>query len=306
MNGTRLRGRFFSFVFLLDGSCCRAAQAAEAAEPIPLKSGIEFTGPDVRELQADDFANPGMLWVARGEKLWREPAGKTGKSCASCHGDAAASMKGVAARYPGSTPAPARLVNLEGRINLCRERNQQAARAPVRVGRAARADRVRRAPVARHAGGGDDRCAEPRHFERGRDLYHRRLGQMNLVVHALPRPELGQETARRDDQPGPRQRLSDLPAGMAGRRLAAPPFPQLSLRRARGEPRSRLARVRGSGAVPSPGAPAGWRSRRRACAASRSRPRKLGARRLPCDGPCLSGRRQRMARFTKSAYQNAR
>src|SRR6186713_1420489 len=74
-----------------------AAFAAEPQRPQPLKSGLEFTGADARKLQADDFANPGMLWVARGEKLWREPAGKDGKSCSSCHGDAAKSMKGVAA-----------------------------------------------------------------------------------------------------------------------------------------------------------------------------------------------------------------
>jgi len=34
-----------------------------------------------------------MLWVDRGAKLWSE-------HCASCHQDAASSMKGVAARYP--------------------------------------------------------------------------------------------------------------------------------------------------------------------------------------------------------------
>ena len=61
---------------------------AEPQKPSPLKSGIEFASADVRKLQADDFANPGMLWVARGEKLWSEPAGKSGKSCAGCHGDA--------------------------------------------------------------------------------------------------------------------------------------------------------------------------------------------------------------------------
>ena len=103
-----------------------AASAAEPQRPSPLKSGIEFAGPEVRAMQADDFANPGMLWVARGEKLWSEAAGKGGKSCAACHGDAATSMKGVATRYPRVDPGAARLVNLEGRINLCRTRNHEA------------------------------------------------------------------------------------------------------------------------------------------------------------------------------------
>ena len=60
-----------------------AGHAQNAAKPEPLKSGLEFTGPEVRELQRDDFANPGMLWITRGERLWQEPAGAAGKSCAA-------------------------------------------------------------------------------------------------------------------------------------------------------------------------------------------------------------------------------
>jgi len=86
---------------------CGASLALAADRPAPLRSGVEFTGSDARALQADDVANPGMLWVSRGEKLWSEPAGTSGKSCADCHGDAAKSMKGVAART----------VHLEERIN---------------------------------------------------------------------------------------------------------------------------------------------------------------------------------------------
>ena len=65
---------------------CVNAHAQQPVRPQPLKSGLEFTGPEVRELQQDDFANPGMLWIARGEKLWQEAAGREGKSCAACHG----------------------------------------------------------------------------------------------------------------------------------------------------------------------------------------------------------------------------
>ena len=42
------------------------AGAQTAVRPAPLKSGIEFTGAEVRALQNDEFANPGMLWVTRG------------------------------------------------------------------------------------------------------------------------------------------------------------------------------------------------------------------------------------------------
>jgi sulfur-oxidizing protein SoxA len=51
-------------------------------------------------MQADDLSNPGFLWVESGEKLWNTPAGAANQSCASCHGDARSSMRGVAAQYP--------------------------------------------------------------------------------------------------------------------------------------------------------------------------------------------------------------
>jgi sulfur-oxidizing protein SoxA len=158
-----------------------AASAAEPERPGPLKSGVEFASEDIRRLQADDFANPGMLWVAHGEKLWNEPAGRGGKSCASCHQDARASMKGVAARYPRVDPGAARLVNLEGRINLCRARNQQAEELQYEsdgllalttyVAHQSRGTRVAVALDTQNR----------RNFERGRELYHRRVGQLNLA-----------------------------------------------------------------------------------------------------------------------------
>jgi sulfur-oxidizing protein SoxA len=146
-----------------------------------LKSGIEFVSEDLRKLQTDDFANPGMLWVARGEKLWAEPAGKSGKSCASCHQDARASMKGVATRYPRMDPGAARLVNLEGRINLCRDRKQQAQP----LGLESDELLALTAYVAHQSRGvavsvtldWQNRTS----FERGRELYNRRIGQMNLA-----------------------------------------------------------------------------------------------------------------------------
>ena len=64
------------------------------------KSGYDLMGREIRAMQDDDTANPGMLWVLDGESLWNKKDGAAGKSCADCHGDARASMRGVAARYP--------------------------------------------------------------------------------------------------------------------------------------------------------------------------------------------------------------
>ena len=51
------------------------AGLALAEGPQPPRSGSTFQGESVRQMQADEFANPGMLWVSRGERLWREARG---------------------------------------------------------------------------------------------------------------------------------------------------------------------------------------------------------------------------------------
>lgn len=131
-------------------------------------------------MQSDDFSNPGMLWVARGEKLWMTPAGGSGKSCATCHTEASQGMKGVATRYPAMDPGSARLVNIEGRINLCRARHQQAEAFQYESEEllaltAYVAHQSRGMPVKIQID-----AQNRRHFDRGRDLYNRRIGQMNL------------------------------------------------------------------------------------------------------------------------------
>jgi sulfur-oxidizing protein SoxA len=104
------------------------AIGAQAGE-IPAKerrSDYELMGPELRRMQDDDSANPGMLWVFDGESLWQRKDGSAGKSCADCHGEAARSMKGVATRYPAFDQTLGRPIDLEGRINACRTRHQGA------------------------------------------------------------------------------------------------------------------------------------------------------------------------------------
>jgi sulfur-oxidizing protein SoxA len=90
------------------------------------RSGYTFLTPETRALQNDEFANPGMLWVEQGADLWRAPALPSGRSCASCHGEAQHSMRGVAARYPSYDATSRRVINLEQRINQCRKDRQGA------------------------------------------------------------------------------------------------------------------------------------------------------------------------------------
>jgi sulfur-oxidizing protein SoxA len=206
--------------------CAFAASAAEPPRPEPLKSGIAFSSEDVRRLQADDFANPGMLWVARGEKLWREPAGAGGQACAACHGDAAKSMKGIASRYPRVDPGVARLVNLAGRINICRDRNQRAEpfkeESDDLLGLTAYvAHQSRGMPVAV--------AVEPgsrENFERGRALYTTRIGQMNLAcTHCHDRNWgrhlLGETISQGHGNAYPSYRLGWQSIGSLARRIRA-------------------------------------------------------------------------------------
>jgi sulfur-oxidizing protein SoxA len=139
---------------------------------------------DLRAMQADDFANPGMLWVEKGARLWSVRAGSAAKSCADCHGDARVTMKGVAARYPAWDPRAKRLLDLEGRIQHCRSERQGAApwafESEEVLGLTAFVATQSRGMPIRVAVDGP---AAP-HFERGRALYQRRIGQMNLAcVH---------------------------------------------------------------------------------------------------------------------------
>jgi L-cysteine S-thiosulfotransferase len=144
------------------------------------RSGYAFMSRDTQAMQDDDTANPAMLAVLDGEALWNAKAGAAGKSCADCHGDAAQTMKGVAARYPAFDAARGHPVTLDGRINLCRAERQQATPFPWEsrdllalaafVGRQSRG-----VPIASSI----DERLEP-FIETGRRLYSQRQGQLNL------------------------------------------------------------------------------------------------------------------------------
>ena len=91
------------------------------------RSGYTFAEPETRAMQDDDFANPGFLWVDKGSALWSKVEGEAGKSCAACHGDAAASMKAAGTTYPKFLASAGKPINLEQRINLCRTGAMKAA-----------------------------------------------------------------------------------------------------------------------------------------------------------------------------------
>lgn len=87
-----------------------------------VKSGYVYATPPTRAMEDDDFQNPGSLWVDKGKTLWSAVDGSAGKSCQSCHNAAATSMRGVGATYPKYDAKLARVIDLEQRIGLERQR----------------------------------------------------------------------------------------------------------------------------------------------------------------------------------------
>ena len=144
-------------------------------------SGWLFRTEETRALETDSFSNPAMLDVEQGAEVWNKVEGTAGKSCASCHGDAAESMKGIAANYPKWDKDAKRPINIELQINKCREKNMGAE------------------PYAFDKGGQKPLTAYIKHqslgapvkldlsqgelqswWDKGKELYYTRTGQLNL------------------------------------------------------------------------------------------------------------------------------
>ena len=167
-----MQRRLLPLAFLL---CAALAHAADTR-----KSGAEFMGPSTQAMQRDDTQNPGMLWVSGGEALWQRKAGRSDKSCASCHGDARTSMRGVAARYPAFDAHSGTAIDLGQRINMCRVGAQQAEslrpESEELLGLESYvALQSRGMPLAPP----QDPRLKPA-LERGQRLFNQRIGQLNL------------------------------------------------------------------------------------------------------------------------------
>jgi L-cysteine S-thiosulfotransferase len=169
--------------------------AAQDIEPADRRSGFDFMGVDSQAMQRDDTANPGMLWVGEGEALWERPEGPApGRACATCHGAAADSMRGVAARYPAPDPATGRPIDLSSRIDRCRQAHQGAgalaAEGPELLALTAFvAHQSRGLPVV---------APDPRlgaAVESGRRLFEERRGQLDLSCAQCHEAHAGQRLA---------------------------------------------------------------------------------------------------------------
>jgi sulfur-oxidizing protein SoxA len=148
--------------------------------------------PENQRLQDDEFANPGLLWVEQGRELWRHADGASGASCATCHGEAVESMRGVRARYPHFDPQRGKLINLEQQINRCREAHMQATTYPYESAALLALTtfvsfQSRGLPMDVRSDG----PAAP-FFEAGKVFFHQRRGQFDLACAHCHDQQAGQ------------------------------------------------------------------------------------------------------------------
>ena len=135
---------------------------------------------------------PGLLWVEQGRELWRHADGASGASCATCHGEAVESMRGVRTRYPHFDPQRGKLINLEQQINRCREAHMQAPAYPYESAALLALTtfvsfQSRGLPMDVRSDG----PAAP-FFEAGKVFFHQRRGQLDLACAHCHDQQAGQ------------------------------------------------------------------------------------------------------------------
>jgi sulfur-oxidizing protein SoxA len=158
------------------------------------RSTYEQMSTETRAMQAEDTANPGMLWVLEGEAVWGTKVGSASRSCADCHGEAAKAMKGVAARYPAFDVRRGAPVDLEARINICRTEHQQGPMFTFE----SKELLALTAYVARQSRGMPIESADVRlepFISAGRIIFERRQGQLNLACAHCHNDNWGQKLA---------------------------------------------------------------------------------------------------------------
>jgi len=106
---------FCSFLLAIPAT---AVQAGEA------KSGYDYIKPASRAMQDDEFENPGMIAVERGQGLFNNLQDDADRACAECHGKDGVKLdaKNIA-RYPVYSEDTGEIVTLQNRISRCRDGN---------------------------------------------------------------------------------------------------------------------------------------------------------------------------------------
>jgi sulfur-oxidizing protein SoxA len=169
---------------------------AHAENPLKeLIPGRRFVPGDIAAQQADDFDNPAFPLILEAEKLFDVAEGLGGKSCASCHGNGRGliPVTRAAASYPQFHDETKRVINLEQRINMCRERGMRAApwsaESPELIGMTGYIKHLSRGtPFSGTVNG-----ASAITFEAGKTLFETRIGRLQLSCAQCHNERYGQK-----------------------------------------------------------------------------------------------------------------
>jgi len=142
------------------------------------QSAYHLMSSENQRMQDDLSINPAMFWLLDGQALWMGQGDARSKACFSCHGDVKTSMQGVSAGFPKVVHG--RILTLEGQINHCRVEHQNLPAFEYET----RPLLSLTSLIATQSRGMQIKMSESREampfIERGRFLYHQRIGQLNL------------------------------------------------------------------------------------------------------------------------------
>lgn len=142
------------------------------------QSAYHLMSRENQQMQDDLSINPALFWLIDGEALWMGQGDVSSKSCFSCHGDVKTSMRGVSARFPKVVRGS--FLTLERQINHCRVEYQNLPALEYETRPLLSLTTL----IAAQSRGMQIKMSESREampfIERGRFLYHQRIGQLNL------------------------------------------------------------------------------------------------------------------------------
>lgn len=168
----------------------------ESGKPPPdgsrVRSGYEYLNLETRDMQDDEFENPGMIAVEAGAALFGK-RGNNGKSCSGCHGENGDKLvsKKIAA-YPVYDESAGKPLTLQKRIQVCWSKALDnpplAYSSPELVNLETFVRSLARGEAVNVDISGP---MQPFH-EAGKELYYKRFGQIDLACNHCHDDHAGQ------------------------------------------------------------------------------------------------------------------
>lgn len=142
-------------------------------------SGWVFRKDETQALQMDDFDNPGMIFADVGRDMWDVVEGSAGESCGSCHGEPEA-LAGVRAVYPKWNEAAGEVRTMAMQINSCRTEQMGAEAWKLDKANMLNMEALIASVSRGHTIDVAIDGPAQEMWERGREMYYARTGQLEL------------------------------------------------------------------------------------------------------------------------------